>query len=219
MAGKRIILLGDSIIDNGVYVKPGEPCVAGQLQALRPLDLVKRRALDGAVCADVLKAQFGDFEPNDYIVLSCGGNDALQHIEMLDTTFQTVSRNVLIGLWRLRENFRSDYRALLDALAATGRPVLAMTVYNPCFEGYGMAAEDQRAAESALSIFNDVIQQEARSRSFDVLEIRAIFTDAADYANPIEPSATGGAKLAVAISAWLEAAGADHLANTPPGPR
>jgi hypothetical protein len=85
-----------------------------------------------------------------------------------------------------------------------------MTEYNSCFLGFGMAAEDQRAAESALSIFNNVIQQEARSRSFDVLEIRAIFTDAADYANPIEPSATGSAKLAVAISAWLEAAGTDH---------
>jgi hypothetical protein len=102
MAGKRIILLGDSIIDNGVYVKPGEPCVAGQLQALRPLDLVKRRALDGAVCADDLKTQLGDFEPHDYVVLSCGGNDALKHIEMLDAAFEMVSRDVLVRLWTSR---------------------------------------------------------------------------------------------------------------------
>lgn len=205
MAGKRIILLGNSIIDNGAYVKSDEPCVTEQLQALRPTDLVARRALDGAVCADVLRTQLGDFEPNDYIVLSCGGNDALRNIELLDAAFETVSRDVLVRLWELREGFRSDYGALLDVLAATGRSVLAMTVYNPCFLGCGMAAEDQQAAESALSIYNDVIQQEARARSFDVLEIRAIFADEADYANPIEPSANGGAKLAAAVNAWLRA--------------
>jgi hypothetical protein len=81
-----------------------------------------------------------------------------------------------------------------------------MTVYSPCFEGHGMCPAYQQAAESAVSIFDDVIQQEARSRSFDVLELRALFTDRADYANPIEPSAIGGSKLAEAMSTWIERA-------------
>ena len=57
MAKNRIILLGDSIIDNGAYVRPGEPDVAKQLQALLPEHAVIKRALDGAVCADVLSSQ------------------------------------------------------------------------------------------------------------------------------------------------------------------
>ena len=57
MLKKRIFLLGDSIIDNGAYVQPGEPDVAKQLQDLLPEHVVIKRAVDGAVCADVLSSQ------------------------------------------------------------------------------------------------------------------------------------------------------------------
>jgi hypothetical protein len=53
-------------------------------------------------------------------------------------------------------------------------------------------------------MFDDVIQLEARRRSFKVLELRTLFTNHADYANPIEPSAIGGAKLAKAINSWVK---------------
>jgi hypothetical protein len=54
-----------------------------------------------------------------------------------------------------------------------------------------------------VSIINDVIQQEGRRRSFDILELRTLFSDQADYANPIEPPAIGGAKLAKRMSDWV----------------
>ena len=94
----------------------------------------------------------------------------------------------------------------LDDLALTPRPVLSLTVHNPCFDGHGFDAAYQQAAESALSIINDVIQQEARRRAFDILELRTLFDDRADYANPIEPSAIGGAKLAKCVSDWVGSA-------------
>jgi hypothetical protein len=80
-----------------------------------------------------------------------------------------------------------------------------LTVYDPCFHAHGFDAAYQQAAESAMSIINDVIQQEARRRSFEVLELRALFNDQVDYANPIEPSAIGGAKLAKSMSDWVRA--------------
>ena len=57
MANKRVILLGNSIIDNGAYVRPGEPDVAKQLQALLPDYAIIKRALDGAISAGVQNAQ------------------------------------------------------------------------------------------------------------------------------------------------------------------
>ena len=202
-AEKRIILLGDSIIDNGAYVRPGEPDVAKQLQALLPRHTIVKRAVDGAICADVLDSQVNGLERADHIVLSAGGNDALQHIDLLDTAIETTAKEVLVRLWTLREEFRRTYASLLDRLALTRRPVLVLTVYNPCFDGQGMEATYQQAAESAVSILNDVIQQEGQCRSFDILELRTLFSDQADYANPIEPSAIGGAKLAKGVSAWV----------------
>jgi lysophospholipase L1-like esterase len=202
MAKTRIILLGDSVIDNGAYVRPGEPEVTKQLQALLPEHAVIKRALDGAVCADVLSSQVANLESTDRIILSAGGNDALQHIDLLEAATATTAKDLLVRLWTVREDFRRNYEALLDHLE--GRPVLALTVYNPCFDGHGMDGTYQQAAETAVSIFDDVIQQEVCRRSFEVLELRSLFSDASDYANPIEPSVIGGAKLAKALSAWVE---------------
>jgi lysophospholipase L1-like esterase len=149
-AKNRVLLIGDSIIDNGAYVRPGEPDVARQLQALLPHDTVKR-ALDGAVCIDVLNSQISDLEPEDRIILSVGGNDALQHIDLLETATATTAKDVLVRLWTIREEFRRSHASLLDRLER--QPVLVLTVYNPCFDGHGMDATYQQAAESAVAMF------------------------------------------------------------------
>jgi lysophospholipase L1-like esterase len=201
-AKKVVALLGDSIIDNGAYVRSGEPDVAQQLETLLPHHTIVKRAVDGATCADVLGSQVGELKSADHIILSAGGNDALQHIDLLEAVVATTARDVLVRLWSIREEFRRSYAALLDCLALTGRPVLLLTVYNPCFHGHSFDAAYQQAAESAVSIINDVIQQEGRRRAFDVLELRTLFNERADYANPIEPSAIGGAKLAKCMSDW-----------------
>jgi lysophospholipase L1-like esterase len=202
-AKKVVVLLGDSTIDNGAYVRSGEPDVAQQLEMLLPRHTVVKRAVDGATCADVLGWQVGDLHDADRIILSAGGNDALQHIDLLEAAAETTAKDVLVRLWSIREEFRRSYAALLDCLALTLRPALLLTVYNPCFYGHGMDATYQQAAESAVSIINDVIQQEGRRRSFDVLELRRLFNEQADYANPIEPSAIGGGKLAKCMSDWV----------------
>ena len=161
-----------------------------------------KRALDGAMCTDVLYSQLGDLEREDRIILSVGGNDALQHIELLEAATAMTAREVLVRLRTVREDFRRNYAAVLDRLE--GRPVLVLTVYNPCFVGHGMDSTYQQAAESAVSMFDDVIQLEARRKFFDILELRSLFSDPADDANPIEPSVIGGAKLSRALSAWVE---------------
>jgi lysophospholipase L1-like esterase len=204
----RIILLGDSIIDNGAYVRKGEPDVTKQLQARLPRRTVIMRAVDGAVAANVLASQVNGLESSDHVILSVGGNDALQHKDILENAGLNAG-DVLLRFWTIREEFRKTYTALLDRLAATKAKVMAMTIYNPNFSDYGV--EFQRMAESGVSTFNDVIQQEALARAFDVLELRSLFTDKADYANPIEPSMIGGAKLANAMAEWVENQHRCHL--------
>jgi lysophospholipase L1-like esterase len=202
-AEKLVILLGDSVIDNGAYVRSGEPDVAQQLETLLPHHEVVKRAVDGTTCAGVLGSQIGDLDSAGHIILSAGGNDALQHIDLLEEVIEQRAKDVLVRLWSIREEFRRSYASLLDRLARIRRPVLVLTVYNPCFCGHGFDAAYQQAAESAVSIINDVIQQEGCRRSFDILELRTLFNDQADYANPIEPSAIGGAKLAKCMGDWV----------------
>jgi hypothetical protein len=49
-------------------------------------------------------------------------------------------------------------------------------------------------------VFNDHIIREAFRAGLPLLDLRLICDAAADYANPIEPSVAGGAKIAGAIA-------------------
>ncbi len=203
MTKHRIILLGDSIIDNAAYVNKGEPDVCQQVMGLLPSFGVEMRAVDGSVTTDVTKQQLHDLKPDDFIILSSGGNDALGYISLLDKTQDIKSRDLMVKLWDIREEFRACYIGLLSKLKSENRKVLVLTIYNPGFAATGMDMDDQKAAESGLSIFNDVIQQEALKHRCDILELRELFIDYDDYANPIEPSAKGGAKIAERIKDWV----------------
>ena len=52
---------------------------------------------------------------------------------------------------------------------------------------------------TALPIFNNIIFQEAFNFGLPVMDLRLIFDSDEDYANPIEPSAVGGMKMAKII--------------------
>ncbi|MEM1385322.1 MAG: SGNH/GDSL hydrolase family protein [Pseudomonadota bacterium] len=195
----ELILLGDSVIDNATYVRAGEPDVSAQIQSLLPDWQVAMRAVDGHVSADVAAGlDAHPLPPGSCVFLSAGGNDALGSIGLLSDPDDTSFPAAMIRLRQVREAFRGLYAPLLDRLADTR--ALVATIYNPAFAGE--EADLQAPAEGALSAFNDVIQAEALARGFDILDLRRIFTGSADYANPIEPSAHGGAKLARAVADW-----------------
>ena len=72
----HVVLLGDSIFDNGVYV-PDEPAVEDQLRAALPASWrVTRLAVDGHVPADVAGQLAKLPEDATHLIVSCGGNDA-----------------------------------------------------------------------------------------------------------------------------------------------
>jgi hypothetical protein len=68
------------------------------------------------------------------------------------------------------------------------------TIYNGDLD-----ASIRRAAAVALSVFNDAIHRVTAYRGVPVIELRQVCTEPGDYANPIEPSVAGGAKIARAI--------------------
>jgi hypothetical protein len=193
----HVALVGDSIFDNAVYV-PGGPDVAEQLRHLLGDSWkVTLLAVDGDVVADV-RIQLESM-PTDatHIVVSVGGNDALQHLPLLQQPADSVA-DALTGLASAREAFRTNYRAMLDFVADMKRPFSVCTIYDSV---PGLQPE----ANTALAIFNEVILREAISNGVPIIDLRVICTDAADYSalSPIEPSVEGGAKIVAAISAML----------------
>ena len=59
----------------------------------------------------------------------------------------------------------------------------------------------RRLAATGLTIFNDCITREAFSRALPLIDLRLICNEDEDFANPIEPSVRGGAKIAAAVVA------------------
>jgi len=190
----HVVLLGDSVFDNGAYVRGG-PDVIRQLRERLPRGgEATLCAVDGSVVADVRRQL--ERVPRDatHLFVSAGGNDALGHAGILTEGARSAAE-VLGRLADAAEPFRRAYREMLRAAGERGLPSAVCTIYYPRFPD----PQAQRLAVTALSVFNDVITTEAFAAGLPLIDLRLVCDDPADYANEIEPSATGGGKIADAI--------------------
>ncbi|HEY0311575.1 MAG TPA: SGNH/GDSL hydrolase family protein [Allosphingosinicella sp.] len=201
----HIILLGDSIFDNGAYVRGG-PDVVRQLQAKLPDGWrATLAAVDGATTRDVA-AQLRHV-PADatHLIVSAGGNDALGTSHVLHEGVGRVGEALAI-LADAADRFAASYVAMLDAVLARGLPIALCTVYDT-----PQTSGEARIIRAALTLFNDVITRAAFSRGLALVDLRLICSDPGDYANPIEPSVAGGDKISAAILAAAQGRGASRV--------
>jgi hypothetical protein len=191
----HVFMIGDSVFDNAAYVRSREPDVARQVATLLTnSNGVSSTARDGAVVADVRRQIANLPKHATHIVVSAGGNDALQASHVLDEPVSSML-DALAKLTNIAEAFRSGYAGLLDDVACAHLPVAVCTIYDPRFPDPRL----RKGGATALSVINEAITREAFARGFAVLDLRIICNDEADFANPIEPSAIGGAKISSAI--------------------
>lgn len=191
---RHVALLGDSIFDNHVYVTPA-PDVSEQLRGRLGGDWrVSLVAVDGHVTGDVRDRQVSRIPADtSHIVISVGGNDALGHASILNDSAQSVAE-VIGRLAKAQAAFAQSYEEMVSAVLPFGAPTAVCTIYDANYpEPQG------RLVAAALSLFNDVITRVAFARRLHVIDLRLICNEPADYANPIEPSARGGEKIAKAI--------------------
>jgi hypothetical protein len=191
---KHIVLLGDSIFDNGAYVDGGSD-VINQLTAILPSDFkATLLAVDGSVTTDVITQIPKIPASATHLIVSAGGNDGLSRADILQRPARSVGHAVE-QLAALRVEFCQNYRRMLSALLALKLPLALCTVYDPCFPDPLM----QRLTTTALNIFNDCILREAITLGLPVLDLRLICTEPEDYVNEIEPGVAGGRKIAAGI--------------------
>ena len=194
----HVVLLGDSIFDNGVYV-PGHPDVVAQLRAhLSPGARATLLAVDGAITRDVPRQIARVPADATQLVVSAGGNDALGEAYLLEQPCKTVAEAVTL-LEQAQRRFAGTYEPMVEAALATGVPTALCTIYDANFP-----QPEGEIITTALSLFNDMITRAAFSRGLPLIDLRLMFNDESDYANSIEPSAQGGEKIARAIAALVD---------------
>ena len=191
----HLVLLGDSIFDNGVYVQPGEPDVVRQVRDKLSVDWQATLcAVDGHRIGDIATQLQGLPAGATHLIVSVGGNDALDQAGILNESARSVAE-VLDRLAIIGEGFQASYHRMLELVLKLDLPTMVCTIY----EGNMTDAYLQRVAATALKVFNDAILREAFAAKVPVLDLRRVCSQAEDYANPIEPSAIGGDKIAAAM--------------------
>ena len=211
----HVILCGDSIFDNSPYVQPDEPDVTTQVNALLPEDSkATRLAVDGDVTENIYR-QLQSL-PNDatHLFISVGGNDALGGINVFSEPVANVGE-ALIYVNTMRNQFETRYKEMLQHALSQQLPLTVCSVYYPRFhsqnlervfpDGNRVNGETlQQMAMAALANFNDVIFRQAFQLKVPLIDLRVLCDEDEDFANPIEPSAVGGQKIARAIVDMLD---------------
>jgi hypothetical protein len=199
---RHVVLLGDSIFDNAAYVAGG-PDVVAQLRERLPSGWrATLLAVDGSVVARVPRQLERLPADASHLVVSVGGNDALGQAGVLQEGARSIAEAVG-RLAAIRERFAAAYGAMLEAVLARGLPTAVCTIYDARFPD----PDQQRLVVTALTIFNDGITRAAFAHGVGLIDLRLVCAEAADYANPIEPSVRGGAKIAAAIAALVPTQG------------
>lgn len=124
----HIVLLGDSIFDNGAYVPGGEPAITQVRSRLSPRSKATLLAKDGATVAEVIGQLRQLPATATHLVMSAGGNDALGSAPALSTRVANVEEalGILAGI---RRQFRNAYHGVLDAVLESQKPVAVCTIY------------------------------------------------------------------------------------------
>jgi len=207
---KHIVLAGDSIFDNQSYV-PGEPDVAQQLRYQLGDDIkVTLLAIDGDVTTGVEDQLRRLPEDTTHLFISVGGNDALGQLTELTAPVSYAGEGFL-KFNSIQSSFQKKYSSMLNNALSYDIPTTVCTIYKPCFThsdssrvmtflDYGITNETlQKISVTALTTFNDIIIEEAVNAGVPVMDLRVLYDNVEDYANPIEPSTTGGQKMVKVI--------------------
>jgi lysophospholipase L1-like esterase len=192
------VLLGDSILDNGIYV-PDNPSVIDQLKGkLNSNWDCSLLAVDGDVTGDVIYQLKNVPKTATHFIVSCGGNDALTSIGVLGESVSTVS-DAMSLFSEIRKQFKNNYSNMLKNILKLNKPIAVCTVYDSI-------PDIEQEALTALSIYNEIILKEAFRVKIPVIDLRLTFTEQADYSvlSPIEPSVQGGEKITDVIKFLLE---------------
>jgi len=194
----HLILIGDSVFDNTVYVAPGQSVTEHLKRLLSEDDDLTCLAVDGHLTSNVYCQLDRLPETATHIALSSGGNDALSLLHLLDSPCCSLT-DALYQLAHFQTKFEEDYGRLKNRLEVLCMPVLVCTIYDAV---PGLP----RHLKTALSLFNDVISKSIHSDLNDCLDLRTCLNQESDFSeeSPIEPSGTGGLKIAQHITNWIE---------------
>ena len=206
-SAKHVVLLGDSVFDSRPYLR-GMPDMAARLETLLPGVQVASAAVSGSRIADIAEQLVRKPPDATHLIVSIGGNDLLDAARRLGASAGGVGQSLgrLTGAF---SEFRTRYAAVCAQIAKLRTPAALCTIYEPALGDPFL----RQLGSAALHVVNGTIQSEAAKAGLDMVDLRAICREPADFFDPIHPSARGADKIAAALAGWLQS-GAGALRST-----
>lgn len=181
-----IILIGDSILNNNNYIFTEGKSVSDLIKAEHSDTYLF--AKDGAVITDCYTQieQISNIEPeannekNTYIFVSAGGNNILS------------SRGTLSS--EMIESFFQQYSTLILSLKSSfpNAEIYLLNLYYPLDSRF-------KNLYTYIDQWNTLLSEFAENNKLKVIQTNKFMLKNSDFTNSIEPSETGGKKLADAI--------------------
>lgn len=181
-----IILIGDSILNNNNYIFTEGKSVSDLIKAEHSDTYLF--AKDGAVITDCYTQieQISKIEPesnsgeNKYIFVSAGGNNIL-------SSRGTLSSEII-------ESFFQQYSTLILSLKSSfpNAQIYLLNLYYPLDSRF-------KNLYTYIDQWNTLLSEFAENNKLKVIQTNKFMLKNSDFTNSIEPSETGGKKLADAI--------------------
>jgi len=190
----HVVLLGDSTLDNASYTAGGPDVISQVRQLLPPGWKATLSAIDGSTTEEIPEQLESMPDDATHLILSVGGNNAILRADILEKPVASTGEAFHL-LSSVAEEFEKQYKQALSTCLSRRLPLAVCTIYHGNFEDDVF----RRRAIVALTLFNDAIVRCAAGHQLLVIDLRFVCNAPQDFANPIEPSAIGGAKIARAI--------------------
>jgi len=205
----NIFLLGDSVLNNKQYV-PNDKSVGAFLKKNYPE--TKLLAKDDAKIKEVYD-QLKDMnkKDNQFIFLSVGGNDIMKLIDRHGAPAK--NENIMEKLRDKVDGIFSEYVKLVDTIQEKiqGAKIGLFNIYYPIDYSFDFNT-DPKIIENLITYWNDKLSKKFISFNEDkrmlnnplLIRIDELLTEPGDFIKQIEPSVSGGRKLATLMVKFIK---------------
>lgn len=184
LANKNVILIGDSMLQNKYYVKNGKS-ITDILEKSVPHYNIFNYAVDGITISGTyqqikeIPIEFNN--SNTSIFLSAGGNDIIDRAQSGST-----SENI--------NQIFDDYCKMVQSLKTkmNDSKIILLTLYYP-------DSKDYHLYYGMIKDWNKKLDAFAKDQGFKTLKTNNLLSRPTDFTSNIEPSETGGEKIAKSI--------------------
>lgn len=194
----NIILIGDSILNNSVYVFKNESVPDLIKNKMQPEQLFYNFAKDGATIQDCIThlanisqdkiATINALESETSIFVSAGGNDILNSRNS-ESTINALFEKYIQLISAIKKTFNNENK---NKHKNNNITIVALNLYYPFTPSYKMFYP-------FIKQWNELLEANQEKIGYQVLKIDTILVDTDDIVYDIEPSFKGGKKIANSI--------------------